>query len=375
MASLTNLFPGQVLAVFYEDDTFWHERLVLWRLSDKVWYILTPDGDLYPENLACEGGDGPNRVKVKGIDFKYWSRVGGRSYRFAKPLDSDAELRKFIKQAYKEAEAVPGFEAEWRPSHIVDVKGALQSSETFLSSLLVTHRMHGKGPGLRAGGGVEMEVIASDDGAASVRAICLPGPSKVWVVTEQMDGHMIGEMAMVDPAKDLMIGPHTGLIKVPSGWMKAELVESTEAPDFIEARRPTTSAASLPAPHASEGADEGSADARTLLVDYDNHGIRYKEWRSVAHESKEYGYPDWPHEGPATVLHMVKHMLKFGGDPKLWLELWCRQKSISEQDRVKHELRCLMEVLYYGGTYDQLNMPVLASFESVARRVQCIVNC
>ena len=131
----------------------------------------------------------------------------------------------------------------------------------------------------------------------------------------------------------------------------------------------------MPAPHASEGADEGSADARTLLVDYDNHGIRYKEWRSVAHESKEYGYPDWPHEGPATVLHMVKHMLKFGGDPKLWLELWCRQKSISEQDRVKHELRCLMEVLYYGGTYDQLNMPVLASFESVARRVQCIVNC
>lgn len=66
--------------------------------------------------------------------------------------------------------------------------------------------------------------------------------------------------------------------------------------------------------------------------------------------------------------------MKFGGDPKQWLELWARQKSISDQDRVKHELRCLMDVLYLGGTFDQLNMPVLASFETVARRVQCIVD-
>eukprot|EP00435_Cladocopium_sp_Y103_P029700 s2867_g7.t1 len=71
---------------------------------------------------------------------------------------------------------------------------------------------------------------------------------------------------------------------------------------------------------------------------------------------------------------MLKHMQRFGGDPKQWLELWCRQKSIADQDRVKHELRCLMDVLYYGGVYDQVNMPVLASFEVVARRVQCIVD-
>ena len=181
---------------------------------------------------------------------------------------------------------------------------------------------------------------------------------------------------LVDTARDLMIGTHTGLIKVPSGWLKAELVEAAEAPTFIDARRPPAPPTGLIQAAAADlgGTDEASMDARTLAVDYDQHNLRHKDWRSVVHESREYGYPDWPHEGPATVLHMLKHMQKFGGDPKQWLELWCRQKSIADQDRVKHELRCLMDVLYYGGVYDQVNMPVLASFESVARRVQCIVD-
>lgn len=33
-----------------------------------------------------------------------------------------------------------------------------------------------------------------------------------------------------------------------------------------------------------------------------------------------------------------------------------------------------MEVFHLAGTYDQLNLPVLASMETVARRVQCIVD-
>ena len=86
----------------------------------------------------------------------------------------------------------------------------------------------------------------------------------------------------------------------------------------------------------------------------------------VVQECVEYRYEDWPHSGPATVHHLLKHFYKYGGDPKLW----CRQKGIADQDRVKHELRCLMEVFHHAGSYDQLHLPVLA----VARRVQCIVD-
>lgn len=67
---------GLTLVVYYDDDVYWHERLVLWKLSDSVWYVLTPDLDLYGEDLSCSGCEGPSIVKVKGMDFKYWSRVG-----------------------------------------------------------------------------------------------------------------------------------------------------------------------------------------------------------------------------------------------------------------------------------------------------------
>lgn len=67
-------------------------------------------------------------------------------------------------------------------------------------------------------------------------------------------------------------------------------------------------------------------------------------------------------------------MHKFGGDPRQCLQLWARQKGIYETDRVMHELRCLTDSFYYGGTFDQLNLPVLASTEVLARRIQSIVE-
>ena len=33
------------MAVYYDDDVYWHERLVLWKLSDSEWFVLTPDLD------------------------------------------------------------------------------------------------------------------------------------------------------------------------------------------------------------------------------------------------------------------------------------------------------------------------------------------
>ena len=65
MASLLDLVPGQTAAVFYSDDNVWHERLLLWRFQDGTWYILTPDQDLYAEDLRCLGGDGPIKVKIR----------------------------------------------------------------------------------------------------------------------------------------------------------------------------------------------------------------------------------------------------------------------------------------------------------------------
>ena len=117
MASLANLLPGQTRAVYYSDDV-WHERLLLSRHGPGCWSILTPDLDLYAEDLRMSGEDGLSRVKVKG--HGYWSRVGGTACRFSDPMKS------YIRQAFREGLKDDSFDREWRPEHEVDIKGLLQ---------------------------------------------------------------------------------------------------------------------------------------------------------------------------------------------------------------------------------------------------------
>eukprot|EP00959_Pyramimonas_sp_CCMP1952_P184805 3864190-Pyramimonas_sp.AAC.1 len=61
------LVPGRVVSFYYEDDpNIWHERLLLWpcpgAFPKTCWTCLTPDGDVYPEEMAAgPDGDGPSR--------------------------------------------------------------------------------------------------------------------------------------------------------------------------------------------------------------------------------------------------------------------------------------------------------------------------
>ena len=115
MESLSQLVPGQTLAVYYSDDNVWHERLALWKQSGTHWMIYTPDSDRYVEDLSGTDPDGPNRVKVKGVDFKYWSRVGGSAYRF-RSFPSEADFRMLLKDSFRElSKEVVDFDRDWRP--------------------------------------------------------------------------------------------------------------------------------------------------------------------------------------------------------------------------------------------------------------------
>ena len=113
---------------------------------------------------------------------------------------------------------------------------------------------------------------------------------------------------------------------------------------------------------------------RTLWVDYDEQGQRYKEWRRVVAECTETKHEDSPVQGPPSCLHMMKHWERHGGNPRLWLDVWCRNRNISQGERVYHELSVLLELFYVGGTYDQLNMGCLVCFEVAARRIQSVID-
>ena len=58
---LRKCLPGQSIAVYYSDDTYWHERVLLWKVEDSSWYIVTPDDDVYCEDLSLES-DAPAKL-------------------------------------------------------------------------------------------------------------------------------------------------------------------------------------------------------------------------------------------------------------------------------------------------------------------------
>ena len=58
----------------------------------------------------------------------------------------------------------------------------------------------------------------------------------------------------------------------------------------------------------------------------------------------------------------------------MWLPIWLRACGVQTSDRTYHEMNTLIEIIYLGGVYDQLNLPSLASMEYACRRVQVIVD-
>ena len=115
-------------------------------------------------------------------------------------------------------------------------------------------------------------------------------------------------------------------------------------------------------------------ELRTLYVDYDNGGIRYKDWKVGVQECSTYRFGDFPHSGPPECLKFCRAVARDYENIRRWFQAWCEKFRLSEADRLWHEMSILVETLHFGLTYDQLNMGALASFELITRRVMAIME-
>ena len=371
MGSLSRLIPGRRLATYYSDDNVWHERIAIWRVNAYEWFVLTPDSDLYPEILTGGQVDGPVKVKIQGEDFRYWSRVGGTVYRFRENIE-DSVLRDRINEARVEAQSLAGYDSQWFPSDVIDSSGATVPAEAFGLVRDPRRRLRGKQP---RGGQASPGQAADVSWVLEVVGPMTAAPEgKVWLALETMDGIRRGQEIQVRPDIDLKIEETTGLVRRGGGWLKVGLFDLAEVPLPSLTPEPETNAPPEAGTKDDSPQEDAPSDARTLMVDYDSHGYRHKEWRELLHEIKEYQYADWPLEGPGTVVHMVRHMFKYGGDSRQWLMLWSRHRGLVDGDRVMHELRVLVDILWYGGSYDQLNLGSLVCMEVAARRIQAVVD-
>lgn len=202
------------------------------------------------------------------------------------------------------------------------------------------------------------------------------------MAAEPLGGLTLGQEVSLNAETDVECGDRHALMLRGGDWVKAEMIPASEAPDYADKRRALFRAGVLTGAGSSKDkvkdnrADdaEGDGEVRTLWVDFDEHGERFKRWRDVVKESFTPVFEDRPLEGPSTALHLIQHAERHGGDPRLWLQLWCRSKHIEQTDRTYHAMKVLCDALYMCGTFDQVNIPALMSMETICRRIQAIVD-
>ena len=164
--------------------------------------------------------------------------------------------------------------------------------------------------------------------------------------------------------------PRSGGTEAPADELLRERLFGT-VPEQREDARARMSTEDAPAGTGEEAVEE---DLRTLWIDRDDQGQRFKEWKKVCLESSEERQADSPVAGPPSCLTLCKQVQHHGGNPKLWMHLWMKELGVSGKDRLFHEVTTLVEILHQGGTYDQLNVGAVASLEIASRRLIAIVE-
>eukprot|EP00971_Amphidinium_carterae_P332406 6466556-Amphidinium_carterae.2 len=319
---LSRLRVGGYACVFYSDDHVWHQRLLLWKDKDFAsrWVIYTPDGDMYSEDFAVNPEGITRGVLLNGgQDRPRCIRV--EVYRF-RILPSEGEVSGLVSQARAilGAQAVPQADIE-----------ACRADGTPCS---VSHYLP---------------------------AVVDVAQAGTWRVMDLVDGFRVG----AEVPADCIVAQFqkVGLAMLGGKVVKVEQREGDEVRNWLEKTRK----------HVDLDKPEES-DIRTLAVEFDSGGKRYKSWRVVCEESYTEGLEQCPLEGPISVLSLAKHFEIHGSNPRDWLQNWSRDKGLDGSERVCHELRTLTDVLAYAGTFDQLNVGSLMCLEICARRIQLLCD-
>lgn len=231
--------------------------------------------------------------------------------------------------------------------------------------------------------------------AAAARAplqLASPAPARavsgVWVLAEPVvddSGSLRRKVGSpLDVSRALFLGERKGVVRLTRGVEVAvdfvadggfEAYPAQKRALFADRAIPGTSAGGdaeelrrrlrgeeLPA------AQKEALEMRVLDVRYDEHGVRYRPWKEAASAMVEDSFEDWPIEGPRTTKWLARTFSRSGLSPTAWVERFLHTARWSDTDRSIHELRAIAKYLEAAGSYDQLNLPSLASMEHVARR-------
>ena len=376
--------PGQRVLVWYEDDTCWHERALVWpagRLGTKMWTVATPDfktGGIYVDDLSGSG----DVTTVQGLALD-----GSRPflpddiYAFAEPL-SQEELIDLMKQGKRLS-----------ADYVVSAGGSIDPTTEFIEwntgakrplpdELRPARRAGRSGKGSRPSALPLLNVSGEDKKL----------PEGTWVLALPSPGLSVGDKVKFDAKNDFAVLGNYVLLRMDEGPSEGHVLVLERLEDrSLEAFRAAMKKImidefglqdfKLPAESHASGskdkvpAEDDADDARTLSVTRNKRGRRRKLFCDAVDELEEDFFKDWPLEdGLRSVLHILERMSRDGLAPVAWTEAYLGRKRYADQNRSQFELRALAKVFEDGILYDQLNVASLASFEHAARRFQLIIG-
>ena len=340
---------GTKVVVFYTDDVVWHERMVfLPGHEPNMYWVLTPDDDVYEEDLGGNAEDGPDKVRVVPPGIRTLANLRTGVYRFRGDMD-DAFLEEKIREALQSHTNAYGARPELDSAAVRLPSGTHKQ----LSDLQPRRRLRGK-----------RDTTAVQPGDVSA---ILPSPrprregvlAEAWVVIYSATGKDLGSQVTPPSSSQVVTldGKHFRLYSEDGGVVMAQGCTAEEAPDVSRVAKGATS---------GEAAEE--RDLRVLPIIFDSADERWRTLSEAVPEYEELDFEDFPLQGPRTVYHDVRQLRRQGLDWIQHHESWLKKSGVRLTDRSVHEHSAICRVLNLMTSYDQLNLPSLASSEALNRR-------
>ena len=324
-----NLESGTRLALLYDrEDGFWHERLLLAKISDRRWVVCTPHGDVYDEDLG------------EALDVREVGPRGG----------------------------VPG-----SLRHVASRGFYLSLPEKILRN---QDRLCGEGELLSAQVILEEQPKKDKTSASKVAILPLGSPSArgarstgggkpkdgdvIWLALEARGGYAVGDPVAVELLEDDgtpgMHKDDRGLVDLPDGEVLAVGTDGT----LVDASTPRGGI------HTSLAEN----DLRTLPVAYLVDGSRKRTFASAAALLSTTEIVGWPIKGPRTAKWLADQFAQGTQSPTQRHFWWRSVQQLGASDVGVDDHYFLSELIELACTVDQLNVGELVVFEVVARRFQ-----
>ena len=353
-AFLNKLAPGLCMAVRYsEEPGLMMERMLLWPAggdSKGIWLVLTPDGDMYPEDVSGETpNDGPDRVVFLGDGCLPPSAWSGSFYRF-EGYPSNAELHQLMLDG-KKLLANEGFTPLDTVPMMVNSVGARVRYAVPQAGQRAGSSSDAKAEAEAAGNSGPPEKrkknLAEQDGDLDLD----PGEGYLWIVAEP-GAALPGGSEVALCSGDLRLGDK-GL-------------HATDDGEVVAVKRVSIADVEKEAAKIVE-------DARLLgPLRYDADGRRFRAFGDTVAELKEEPAVDFPLEGSRTTSWLMRYIVQHGGTPDGRHTKWISEQKIEKDSSGAHIHDLCGLAFECAIAYDQLDVANLASFEVIARLYQLI---